>query len=215
MEAIIRIKEPDVDARLKELGLTREILVDSAKQGHLAFIGCTINHPPLLPGILAWGETVRSLREYLAPDDWSRSDENNYSLVISPGGKIALAVATGDEETGLENGHPSNKARKGRATRRAVNQNQMSFDFGPAAALPDINPSDEEKRATWILLLHRDDNEVRLELSLPASITEGHIDSWKERIILGSFPFDGDIDVIDITPEPPQPDISIDIKRRA
>lgn len=186
--------------------------MDAVRQGHFAFISCTQNHPPLIPGILAWGETVRSLRELMAPMDWIRSDEQNYSLVIAPDKKLAIAVATGDEQTGLEFGHPSNKARKGRNTRNAVDSNQISFSFFAPDDIPDLEPEEENARATWILLIHRDSKEVRCELSLPASITDGHIDSWKERIILGSFPFNDE--PVEILPQPSQPDITIDIKRR-
>lgn len=216
--AVVRIQENDVQDRLKEIGLEKDILIDVVRQGHLAYIGCTANHPPLLPGILAWGETVRALREALFSASWSRSDDSNYSLVISPNGEVAIAVATGDEYTGLEYGMPSNKARKGSNTRKAVNYNQYCFEFGSPENLPDtICSNDQEKRSTWILLVHRDaPREVRCELSLPDSIKEGHIDSWKERIILGSFPFAYDVNVI-TSPEPPTPpsDITIDIKRRA
>lgn len=214
---VVRIQENEVQDRLGELGLEKDILIDVVRQGHLAYIGCTANHPPLLPGILAWGETVRALREALFPASWSRSDDGNYSLVISPNGQVAIAVATGDEYTGLEQGIPSNKARKGSNTRKAVNYNQYCFEFGAPENLPDTGSDDQEKRSTWILLVHRDTpKEVRCELSLPASITEGHIDSWNERIILGSFPFESDVSVI-TSPEPPTPpsDITIDIKRRA
>lgn len=68
---------------------------------------------------------------------------------------------------------------------------------------------------TWILLVHRAMNEVRYELSLPRSMgNDGRIDTWQERIILGSIPVDSEL--LEITPpQLPQSDISIDVKRRA
>lgn len=214
MTVVVRIQEADIQDRLKGLGLERQFLLDAVRQGHLAYISCTLNHPPLLPGILAWGETVKSLREWMAPAGWTRSDDNNYSLLVSPDAKMAIAVATGDEQTGREMGNPSNKARKGRNTRNAVDLNQISFDFGTPLGLPDVLNGADEARSTWILLIHRDEEggEVRCELSLPASITDGHIDSWQERIILGSFPFEDDIVIVQ--PQQPQPDITINVKRR-
>jgi hypothetical protein len=42
---------------------------------------------------------------------------------------------------------------------------------------------------------------------------DGHIDGWLERILLGSIPLDGDMG--EIVPPRTQPDISIDVRRRA
>ena len=57
------------------------------------------------------------------------------------------------------------------------------------------------------------DGRLRRELSLPISIGEdGHIDVWRERIVLGPIPLDGDF--VEIVP-PVQPDITIDVRRRA
>ena len=63
--------------------------------------------------------------------------------------------------------------------------------------------------------MHRTINEVRCELSLPFSIAEdGHIDAWRERILLGSIPLDGDL--AEAVPAPPAlPEITIDVKLRA
>lgn len=94
MTAILRVEAWDVHGRLSDLGVTEQALSDAVRRGYLAYSNCTANHPPLIPGIWAWGETVRALREYLLPLGWTRSDEDNYSLVINPSGEIAIAVAT-------------------------------------------------------------------------------------------------------------------------
>ncbi len=66
---------------------------------------------------------------------------------------------------------------------------------------------------TWVLLIHRAADEVRCELSLPFSMAlDGHIDGWCERILLGSIPIDGDL--VEVEP-PTQPDINVEVKRRA
>lgn len=216
MTAIVRVEAWDVHSRLAELGLEEKPLQDCVRRGYLAFITCTPNHPPLIPSIWAWGETVRALREYVIPIGWGRSDENNYSVVLSPNKRIAIAVATGDDATGQAAANPSTKGPKGPNTLYAVvaNQNQLdlfaSLNPAPASTLP-AEPM--EDRMTWILLIHRTINEVRCELSLPLAMGADHrVDQWKERILLGSMPLDGDL--LDITP-PDQPDISIDVKRRA
>jgi|CXWL01.1.fsa_nt_gi hypothetical protein len=218
MEVVMRGEPSDVRARLADLGLEEEPLRDVVRQGYLAFANCTENHPPLIPGILAWGETIRALREYLLPIGWTRSDENNYSVVIDPTGRIAIAVATGDDGTGQAGATPSTKAPKGPSTSAAVNVNQLELDFRIelTALEARTNPVEqsEARIVTWLLLMRRAPGEVRCELSLPSSMkADGHIDGWRERILLGSIPLDGDM--VEVVPPPAVPDITIDVRRRA
>lgn len=210
------VEEGAIEDRLAQLGLEEERLIEIARRGYIAFASCTPNDPPLYPGFSAWATMVRGLREYLLPA-WSRCDENNYSLVVNPSGTMAIAVATGDDATGRIDASPTTKSSKGPSTADAVSSNQLQlelpyiFDSAPAVA-EDAVP--EEKRMTWIFLVHRARDEVRCELSLPTSMgTDGRVDGWRERIILKSFPTDPE--VIDITPPQPLPDISVDVKRRA
>jgi hypothetical protein len=215
MDVVLRDEPSDVRDRLAELGLEQAPLRDVALRGYLAYIGCTANHPPLIPPILAWGEAVCALREYVLPLGWRRSDENNYSVVIDSQERFAIAVATGDEGTGRSGSFPSNKARKGPNTIGAVNANQLQLGFmeGELSQAPTNLPHPSDARMTWVLLIHRAADEVRCELSLPSSMAlDGHIDGWCERILLGSIPIDGDL--IEIAP-PTQPDINVEVKRRA
>lgn len=208
----------EVQTRLAELGLDPEALAQVIKRGYVAFTLCTVNDPPLFPGFAAWAQTVRALREYLVPQGWRRCDENNYSLVINPTEDMAIAVATGDDGTGRVDAVPTTKSSKGPSTVEAVvaNQAQLTFAFEelPSVATDEGDETIEE-RMTWLLLVHRGEGEVRSELSLPLSMgTDGRIESWQERIILGSMPTDPT--EIDINPPSPvMPDIEVDVKRRA
>lgn len=217
MTETIRIEANDVQSRLTQLGLEETRIADVVRRGYIAFISCTVNDPPLFPGFSAWARMVRGLREYLVPQDWERSDDNNYSLVVNPSGTIAIAVATGDEATGCRDATPTTKSSRGTCTIDAVtvNSSQLSlFDFPPLPSEVQAAKSGD-KRLTWILLVHRSTNEIRCELSLPRSMgDDSRFDSWQERIILGSIPIDSDM--IDVLPStPPQPDVTVAIKRRA
>lgn len=218
MTLTIRVETDDVRDRLAELGLEETSIADVVRRGYGVFISCTANDPPLFPGFAAWAQMVRALRENLLPQKWERSDENNYSLVINPEGTMAIAVATGDDATGRAGAIPTTKSSKGPSTVEAVtsNQFQLSLDFPPVPIPSPARPADlDDKRMTWILLVHRAMDEVRYELSLPRSMgSDGRIDSWQERIILGSIPVD--LEVLEISPpQPQQPDIRVDVKRRA
>jgi hypothetical protein len=216
MTAVVRQEAGDVRHRLAELGLNDEQLKDSVRRGQLAFLSCTANHPPQFPGMSAWAETVCALREYVLPLGWQRSNDNNYALSVDPAGRMAIAVATGTDGTGLADATPSTNARKGPSTSEAVAGNQLRFGFmdeHPTSPRPAVSNRNNQ-RMTWILLIHRATDEVRCELSLPISIGEdGHIDAWRERILLGSIPLDGELDAVVPTP-PPLPEITVEVRRR-
>ena len=212
---VIRKESWEIRNRMSELGIEEERLRDVVRRGYLAYATCTENHPRFIRGIWAWAETVRALREYLMPLGWQRSDDNNYSLAIDPSDDIAIAVATGDEGTGREEMSPTTKTPKGPNTVEAVTNNQFSFEFAEVAYRkgPEPEADTNKERATWILLLFRASNEVRCEISLPSSIgPDGKIDGWTERILLRPIPLDGDS--VKVAP-PTQPDIVVEVKRRA
>ncbi|WP_019657960.1 hypothetical protein [Variovorax atrisoli] len=215
----IHVENHDVETRLAQLGLEEDQLAQIVKRGYVAFASCTLNDPPLYPGFTAWATMVRALREYLLPEGWERCDDNNYSLVINPVGTLAIAVATGDGATGCKDAQPTTRSSKGPSTAEAVTSNQLQLDLGfppVEVAVSSNEATSEEQRMTWILLVHRALGEVRCELSLPTSMGEdGRVDGWRERIILGAIPTD--LDPLEVTPPSPpdQPDIDVDVKRRA
>jgi len=218
MEALLYAEPYEVDNKLAELGLTRESLRKVVGFGFLAWTNCSENHPPLFAPIAAWAETVRALREYTITLGWKRCDANNYSRVIDPTGRIAIAVATGDEVTGCQcpERAPSTKTPKGPNTAEAVALNQFQFDLFPTL-MPNRSSTatfmGRGDLATWILLIYRAHNEIRSELSLPSSIgNDDRVNGWRERILLP--PILRDSASIDIAP-PSQPDLDVEVKRRA
>lgn len=198
---------------LANLGLDEQALLDAAMHGYLARTNCTANHPPLYPSFVAWGETVRVLRDRLATKGWVRRDEKNYSRTLHPEGHVAIAVATGNEATGIASDSPITKSVKGPSTIEAVEANRLQ------AWLPGMEPpavfgnEDETQPTTWLLLIHHASNEIRSELSQPFEIgADGRINGWRERIILRSMPLDPE--PLTIIP-PSQPDLDVEIRRKA
>lgn len=215
MKQVTRHEIADVTTRLAELGLDQMDLLEAVMQGMFARSECTPNDPPLFAGFTTWARTVRVLREKLIPKHWTRSDEGNYPLVVNPVGNRAIAVATGDESTGIAMANPMTKSPKGPRTQSAIEVNQYQsslFDAFPEFEIPETPHND---RVTWILLQHYDQSkkEVRFELSLPSSYS-GKVDGWSERIILNTLPFDPTT-VIPVPTVPNLPDIDIPLIRRA
>lgn len=215
MKQVTRHEIADVTTRLAELGLDQMDLLEAVMQGMFARSECTLNDPPLSAGFITWARTVRVLREKLIPKQWTRSDEGNYPLVVNPVGNLAIAVATGDESTGIAMANPMTKSPKGPRTQSAIEVNQYQsslFEAFPEFEIPETPHND---RVTWILLQHYDQSkkEVRFEMSLPSSYS-GKVDGWSERIILSALPFDPTT-VIPVSIVPNLPDIDIPLIRRA
>jgi hypothetical protein len=132
---------------------------------------------------MAWSEYVRVLRDKLVPLGWKADDSNNYSTVVSPGGHVSIAAATGGAGTGNPEYVPSTRHPKGPATREAIVSNQLSL---PSRL---VTPIALPATRTWLFLVDRrrdgDREFIVSEISLPGSITEsGWIVTWKPRYIL-------------------------------
>lgn len=213
MQTVLHSDPVSVSAALARLGLHEEVLLEAARQGHLARANATANHPPLHASFVAWSEAVRALRDGLAPDGWMRSNERNWPRVMHPNGRTALTVATGNESTGRAEETPATTSSKGPSTIAAIEVNRSLWlpGFEPPEPQPGDPQADEP--TTWLLLIHHASDEIRCELALPLDVDlEGRVSVWRERIILRALPLDPE--AIDITP-PPQPDIDVAIRRKA
>jgi hypothetical protein len=217
MNARVFANTNEVASRLAELGLTEEGLLQVVRRGHTARLGCTPNHPPLTPGILAWAETVCGLRELLKPEGWTRCDDGNWPLTINLAGDTALSVATGNEATGRASGSPATKSSKGPRTEDAVVTNALQLNlFEQAQDIPDA--LDGADRTTWFLLIHFDhmEQELRSELARPIAMNrERKVDGWAERIILSAIDVGGtDISIESGGGPDGGGDIEVEVRRR-
>ena len=182
----VLVDEAAVD-RLADLGLNADLIEGVVRQADAEVSMCTELDPPILAGLTRWAKTSRFLREELIPHGWTYDNPRNLARTIHPSGEFAIVAATGDELTGLADVLPGTRYRKGDATIAAVQANeQLAFDFGDfVTGTPDAGAI-----LTWVLLFHADDDEFRVELSLPDRIEDGRITRWAERIILPPFPRD-------------------------
>ena len=154
---------------------------------------------------------MRSLRDSLVQRGWTTANDLNWPTAVSRDERVAIAVASGDENTGRPNRTPSTRRVKGPKTLDAVYANAEQLwlfdDMAPKAHRLASTPP-----VTWILLFFSSKSELRAELSLPIRSRAGKISSWQDRIILPSQPIELPINVA----EPDfGPDIDIKIERRA
>lgn len=180
----------DRNARLHLLDLDEATIERIVVHGLIARQACSPFSPTSYPGYTQWAETTIASRQFLAPKDWTPDDAHGFPRVVSPDGKIALTVATGDERTGIASDEPRTKYPKGPETAAAVQVNeQLAF---PGLAV--VQPSDKapvSQRETWMVLLTTAEFELRYELSCPrAQDKEGRVIAWSDRIIFDPIEID-------------------------
>ena len=203
----------EVGQRVQQLGLTIEILLDAVRAGFTGRSTCTELDPPMYPGQTMWAHTLRRLRQRTAGIGWKPDNDGNYCVALSPTGHMAIAVATGDANTGRPESIPATSSPKGPRTAEAVAANQLTLDLGFADKNPETQAAGNFPRETWLLLIHLDHSEVRAELSLPLGLDEqDRVTGWLERIMLPSVEFDPNQVEISLQESS---DIEIAVKRRA
>jgi len=191
--AIIQ-REYKVAERLFLLGLTEEMLQAAGRSGRLARAGSTPFHPKWYPGNVMYSNALATLGQLLAPSGFRRVDPAGHPLVVNYQRKLALLVATSDDNTG--NGDvtkpPSTRPWKGPRTEEAVEENDLLL-------FPDMFDGLDQQRHPldgfefWWLLMYPDEvnNVLRMELSRGIKMSKDRsVDGWSERIMLASQPLD-------------------------
>lgn len=211
-------KFADVDTLLNQAGLLpRHIIVTAIEAAWRATSRCTSHHPSTYAGTTFWAEFIRTLRDLakeklqwittksnpISPAEIMPLTINGVDVVLDPTLQIAICYQTGNEQTGNPDlkANPSNKNPKGPATDKAAKNNaQLHLDFVEEPKLSDPRMVGENSKdelcssvEQWVVLVHRTDKEIRLEVSLPDEFKDGFICSWKTRICLPSIPLEPEV----------------------
>jgi len=214
VNTVLITKPIEVSNRLTALGVTEEILREAVEAGERARLTCTANHPRTTPGLLGWAESVKTLRDRLIPQGWTKREDGGLPTVVHPKGTVSLAVTTGDEGTGLEVGELKSKYTKGAATAAVVEMNFTQLGFDEGLLGPRLLNKVSSTMLTWYLVVRRLSHEIRFELSLPSGLGEnGQVVDWKERIIFAPITLDDDAVKIDHTVEEAD-DIIVEVTRK-
>ena len=121
-----------VAGELDELGTPENVLQNAVRQGLVSASRYrAAKYPVVMPGFVAWGETLGALRTGLMDlgQGWEPQTDGTYETVVHNDRDIALAVATGNEYTGVEGPDPMTKSAKGLFTERAAAMNQTALDL--------------------------------------------------------------------------------------
>lgn len=207
MQAVTKVTVGEIGVReqLDALGLMPEDLIAAIVFGETHRALCTDDDPLTFHGTTAWARTLRGLRQQprLRQSGWIKDRVGNFETIVSPDDALAICVTTGDKETGkYDPARPFIKPRpkhpKGIMLKIAIDAN--GWLFPELAAVAEIKAKKlraAEKRATWILLIHREGDRVYAELSLPSVFSVDQVQDWHHRIILDPLDVEPLIDVRD------------------
>jgi hypothetical protein len=189
----------EVANRLDELGLTLESLIEVVEAMVRAKAECTDNDPIGSQGWAAYRMGTRRLREVtLTQEEWEKDDTDQIASTLNRKLGIRVAVSNTDDATGVdeEGREPQNRSKKGAATDRAIQSNQLSFMNVLDASL-NVIPLDRLRQkpssiVTWYVCVYSEGDEYRGELACPIGIEAGFYTGFVERIFLkGKDPGDG------------------------
>ena len=211
MQTAIWSELDDVEAALARLEVPLELLQEAVQAGYLGRISRTANDAPNAAGFYQWNDTLRSLRENMARRNWQRNDNGNWPTTVHSEKLRAIAVSSGNQDTGNAKATPSTKTAKGPRTAKAVSVN-ANQPWLPGFEPVQYDEAQEPNHPTWLLLFFADEKELRAELSLPVTMDcDGHVSAWRERIILPAL----SLGPIVTMPAPDfGPDVDIKIARK-
>lgn len=178
---------PEVDARLRELGLEREHLISAILAGDAGAGGSTALHPLTDAGYRRWSETTAQLRAQLIPFGgytWTLSNRGGYCTVYSTSTRTAIVVMQGDGFTGSRVQDPRSRYPKGALTEARLLRNKSQLSFFPHLKSP--SEFVEADCTTWVLVQWVDsEGAIHAELSRPIGQDDAkHVTEWHERILL-------------------------------
>lgn len=211
--------DPDYERRLEALGVPLAVLQEAIRAGQLNADFCTTGHPRTYPGIVAWGETIGTLRRLLGGLGWTFNDDENIPRVVSEDGSVVITCISGNDDTGIRKGVAGTRNPRRSAGLRILRRNAQT-------EMVELLPEGEKGRRvvlsgkTWFLLYRRDGDVVRNELTLAtAARSDGKLLEWSERLILPPVSLHdgvggpgGGPDGSTVTPMPP---VDVPIERRA
>jgi hypothetical protein len=175
--------EHEIDARLVRFGATRSELIEVAKQIVAARADSIVVDPLSAPGQLSYIYGTRHLRLLFMSKGWNIDRKENVESVVSPGGTRIVFQNVDDACSIFQ--HPKAISAKGPASHRMIDVAQGRL-FGPGELPETIPPKalDGLNSSAWYFCMSFDDDNIKAELSLPASVKGGNFFGFLERIFI-------------------------------
>ncbi|MBF6236295.1 hypothetical protein IU474_04275 [Nocardia otitidiscaviarum] len=194
----IVIEPPDAPAYLAHMGIQVSDVIEAVAAGDTWAGNMTGNHFPVTAaGLARWIYVVGTVRERLSATKlWVPNDPKNRPISQRKDGSYTLSVVGGNEVTGRIDhpGGPSAARKRGRATEEAVKNGAVPLITVEALralqGTTSTHDSDLRKQppsGNWFLVYYRDDDAVRVEVSLPRGFDNGQFTGWIVRVILDDW----------------------------
>jgi hypothetical protein len=179
---------------LDSVGLKPQWFTEIGLKTLAAYRQTTIHDALNASGSFAYFAAVRAIRDVLCVRGWEIERQCNLELTVNGDKNIKVIVSSGNEDTGILDGHPKTKNPKGNQTKKAVigNMKQITFhEYNEKFKIEIKLTQDEDLNPTWIFLYHIGNSEMRMELSLPTKINfqDMRVSDWNQRIIFPSIDF--------------------------
>ncbi|XCB29584.1 hypothetical protein RQN30_10330 [Arcanobacterium hippocoleae] len=178
---------------LDNLGIDLQVLVEAIQVAESRSQEITSFYPKTAAGLERWITTVGVTRTGLANMDtesWESEDPTLKPLMRNKERGIILSFAAGTADTGRTDGFPQVKRKQGKVAHALHSQPNEQPAIDGIDELIRVLGNDSENPAhdkVWVLLYHRDESEIRAEVSLPVGISDGEFSGWKQRIILDPY----------------------------
>lgn len=161
--------EHEIDTRLARFGAARNELIEVAQQIVAARADAILVDPFSAPGLLSYIYGTRHLRLLFMPKGWGIDRTENVESVVSPRG-VRIVFQNVDEACSIFQA-PKAVSAKGPACQRMIDVAQGRL-FGPGELPETVPPKalDALNSSAWYFCMSFEDNDVKAELSLPASV---------------------------------------------
>ncbi|MFA6031544.1 MAG: hypothetical protein WC889_01435 [Myxococcota bacterium] len=185
LAARIYSEDWEIDARLAaDFGVTRDDLIDVIRNT-LAERSSSVDVDPVnAPGLLAYIAGTRHLRWLFTSKGFLINRDRNVESVFNPNTGMKIAYQNVDLACAQRSPRAISGKKSGSA--KIIGDAQGSL-FPDSDALPEVvDPALVKglKSAMWYLCASFEGDDVRAELSLPASVKDGNFHGFLERIFI-------------------------------
>jgi len=182
----------EVGNRLDELGTSRDFMLEVADAMVAASAECTENDPNGSRGWRGWQMGTRRNRElHCGQSGWEKDETDQIPSIVNIERGIKIVVCNTDDGTCVDGRIPQNRSRKGPATVRLIDNNQLAFFDRLDRPHPDSVVVTFAKKMTtsgsiltYYLCVYHGSDDVRVELSCFVNSSGGFFGKAVEQIYI-------------------------------
>jgi hypothetical protein len=181
MPRILLATAPEAVPLIRAMDLERETLVEVVRIADRERSFCTGNDVSGFDLITAHAKTARALRDIFCGDRWVKDEKDNQPGILNLHLGIRVIPCNFDKNAGSFTREPTNRHRKGEASRTKTRCNGTGWLPG----LPDVPVQEGAEIVTWLLGIYSVDGQpLKAELSLPVGFDGAYYTRLDQRIIL-------------------------------